>query len=324
MGGKLFNTNRVSTEELNLIKEVVRQRLPDYTYHFTRCTKDKVDHGDLDVVIQTSDKPKGFTKEHIVKDILDKFNVTRSYSNGPMLSIEYSGFQIDFIFRNEKEYEMQCLLSDYSPFCTLIGKMAHRYGMKMSHEGLKYITKIGDRPHYTVLSKDPKKIFNFFGYDLDKFKDFVTREAVYDYILASPYCHHDVFRLYKMNAKERNRHRNRKEYVQFLDYLETVPDNTSKKFIHKKNIQKEFDVDVEAVDTYYQMLHYNSNRVKELYNGKTVSRLIGLEGKELGKFMQFVRDLHGGNEELHKFIIKVDAYVNTYVKVWYEHFKTQQ
>lgn len=324
MGGKLFNTNRVSTEHLNLIKEVVKQRLPAYTFHFTRCAADKVDHGDLDVIIQTNNLRTMFTKEYIVKDILDKFNVTKSYSNGPMLSIEYSGFQIDFIFRNEKEYEMQCILADYSPFCILIGKIAHRYGMKMSHEGLKYITKIGDRSHYTPLSRDPKKIFTFLGYDLDKFGDFKTREEIYEYILSSPYCHHDVFRLYKMNAKERNRQRNRKDYIHFLDYLETVPDNSSKRFIHKKDIKEQFGVDVDVVDAYYQKLHLNARRVKELYNGKTITRLIGLEGKELGEFMQFVRDLHGGNEELYKFIIKVDAYVNTYVKVWYEHFKTQR
>ena len=106
-----------------------------------------------------------------------------------------------------------------------------------------------------------------------------------------------------MNSTDRIRERKRKTYELFLDYINSK-DNLIECKYENISLKDGYSVkEPQFTDIICKEFHhvkneydkiitdYEENKLfKEKFNGKICTELLGLEGKELGQFMQWARD----------------------------------
>lgn len=271
-----------------------------------RCYRTKQDHGDLDVLIKVDQK---FELDNIDlrKYIEQHFNPQVIHSNGGVLSFDYKNFQIDFIPIKEENWDIAQVYFSYDPLGNAMGKTFHKMNLSYGWDGLKYKYRNfnGRNSHNIVVSKDPRKIFKFSGYDYDRYLNgFETIEEIFDFIVAGKQFHIDVFRMENLNHVDKKRNRKRKSYHAFLEYIEKLENKTPFQFERNKsfylpiidnyfpeaNLLKQIDV-LDARDEINRQL-------SEKFNGRLVMEWIpDLEGKMLGNAMKNFKVFLGDHYE---------------------------
>jgi len=230
MGGKALHSlgiesRRVSTQELyqiyNEISQIVNEKMGIETFMGSFYAQ-KPDHGDVDVLLKID-------KENININqwIKDNISTKGIHNNGGVNSFEYKDFQVDFIPINSDNWELAKVWFSYDPIHNLLGKISHRFGAKYGWDGLRlmYQTKMGHEWDNIVLSKDPREIFNFMGYDYDKYSQgFDTLQEILDYIISGKYFSIELFLMENLRHIDRKRNKNRGSYQKFLAYCEENKD----------------------------------------------------------------------------------------------------
>ncbi len=345
MGGKALQkygieTERKSSEEFFRIASEMAIRLSyglgitsstpiEFEYDVSiqslpvRCYRLKQDHGDLDVLIK---RDVNFELKNIdLKGyIQEKFNPRAIHSNGGVHSFDYQNFQIDFIPIAEENWEVAQVYFSYDPLGNAMGKTFHKMNLSYGWDGLKfkYRNFNGRNSADIPITKDPRKIFEFGGYDYDRYlQGFRTIEEIFDFVIAGKYFDGEMFNMENLNHIDRKRNRKRGSYHAFLDYIEKNNIEKSYEFrdklyyapmIEKAFPEAKFFWTLQALDSRDVI----NKQLSENFNGRLVMEWVpGLFGKALGDAIRKFTDTLGdeyenvvllkSNDELKKIFMKI-------------------
>jgi hypothetical protein len=314
MGGHaLKNTyiERKNTEEfLRIGKEIQDKILSDLFLEtvILKCYRTKTDHGDLDLLIKITPNLNINWKTYIQIT----FNPNEIFNNGGVYSFDYQNFQIDFIPIKEKSWNIAQTYGFFDPLSNIMGKTFHKFGLSYGWDGLfyKYRNAHGTNSENILLTTDPKKIFDFGGYDYDRYlKGFETLEDIFKFVIDSANFNTEMFQMENLKSIDKKRNRKRGSYHLFLKYLK---DN-------KIYVRKDFEEDktkyIIAIDFYFPEVKLldklNELRKKdaqdkalsEKFNGNIIMQwLPELKGKELGEAITIFKNQWG--EHYNDYIAK--------------------
>jgi hypothetical protein len=306
MGGKALNkygvfTERKNTVEFNQIGYELNVRVffdLGLFVSVVTCYRTKADHGDLDLLIKV---PLG-TNINWVDYIRKAFTPQAVNSNGGVYSFDYQNFQIDFIPIKEENWNIAQVYGFFDPLGNCMGKTYHKFGLSYGWEGLfyKYRNFHGTNSANILLSNDAEKIFEFGGYDYDRYlKGFDTLEEIFKFCIDSRYFDAEMFQMENLKSLDKKRNRKRGSYHLFLNYIKDNGITTKYSFADKERY-------IYTIATYFpeanligKLEELKQKDLKDFYlaekfNGKLVMEwLPELKGKELGQAIKNFRDYLG-------------------------------
>jgi hypothetical protein len=323
MGGRALNgynvhTERKNTAEFNKIGVFFQQRLFEDLKIITsmvKCYRNKETHGDLDLLIKITES----TNINWVDYIGISFKPRAIYANGGVYSFDYENFQIDFIPIREDKWDMAQIYFSYDPLGNIMGKTYHKFGLSYGWEGLRYKFRgfSGTTIKDILISMDPRKIFEFGGYDYDRYlQEFDTLEDIFQFCINGKYFDTEMFKIENLKSIDKKRNRRRGSYHLFLNYLNEM-NNVHYQFNQNKTNY------LSIINDYFPEANLKSELVEltirdlkkeiisEKFNGDIVMSWIpDLRGKELGQAIgNFKNDLgdeyddfiyNSNPDEIHK------------------------
>jgi hypothetical protein len=315
MGGNAIeNARRIDKAEFDQIINELTFKLPEINFKPVKSYRQKPDFGDIDLVVVTSPT---LNQKQLIRE---RLNPTDEYDNGPFFSVEYSGVQVDFIFMHESEATSALHYFHWNDLGNFIGRVARSLNFKYGHDGLSYDKHFSD--HYKIsvpVSKDTQQILEFLGYDYQTWVNgFEEKNDIFEYAMSTPYFNATYFSLEEQAHNDRVRNRKRKMYQSMLEYIqekgiEPKPKLTiEERHAHFNRANDFFGGELEKRVQEEQNKYDLSVKVKELFNGDIVSELTGLQGKELGGFIQKIKSstpdlnnkiLEGGPEYVKQLIV---------------------
>lgn len=339
MGGRALQhygvfTERKTTKEFNKIgQEIISAIYPDLGVECSvvKCYHNKETHGDLDLLMKIDGDffDKGI---ELRKYIIEKFKPQAVHNNGGVYSFDYNKFQVDFIPIKESNWDVALVYFSYDPLGNAMGKTFHKMNLSYGWDGLKYKYRNfnGKNSHDIIISKEPRKIFEFGGFDYDRYlKGFETIEEIFEFIIGGKYFNADIFKMENLNHIDRKRNKKRKSYHEFLEYVENK--GVDNKFI----FHRDKDIHLPIINDYFPEAKLfkkldeldERDEINRKLNAKLNGHLImewipGLKGKELGdviraykenlgdRYENVVLSLEPENVKLHF----ISFYENIYVK----------
>ena len=313
MGGRaleVYGAQRVDkTLYITLRKEVLQHlgaMCPDY-HGFVEIPSygAKSTFGDLDI-LYTNPYPD------MRQDLIEAFPGPH-FSNGNCLSVLYKNLQVDLIYMAPEDYHTAFTYYAYNDLGNLMGKIAHKFGLKYGHKGLTMVLREDDKAEHKfgeiIISKNMSKIFDFLGFDYAVWLEgFHNLDDIFSFVVQSPYFSPELFSFENMNNTARVRDKKRATYNAFLEYIKNLPaggmDWNKDKSVY---IDEIFSFFPEAWGTYktevYKFNQYKAIKAKfngdlvrtwlkdEFENG-VVYKLPVVEGKELGDFIKsFIKSI---------------------------------
>jgi hypothetical protein len=217
-------------------------------------------------------------------------------------NLEIKYVQVDLITQSTENYDTALNYYSWNDLGNLMGRIGHKMGFKYGHEGLVLIFRDGTHQYgQLVVSRDIRKIVEFLGYDYDRFaKGFDDLEDIFAFAASSEFFNKNIFAYENRNHIARTRDKKRENYRAFLEYIENIktPEYEYNSFTEKggrvlsdvfRERAYEFfpDLSDKVDEVEYELMKRKT--VHEKFNGVIVSLLTGLMGKELGCFMQHLR-----------------------------------
>jgi hypothetical protein len=160
-----------------------------------------------------------------------------------------------------------------------------------------------------TLSKDPKRIFEFLGYDYERFqKGFDTLEEIFEYVINGQYFDHSIFLMENLNHIDRKRNKKRKSYQEFLKYIENKGIDDTYDF-NKDNsnyidlIHQSFpEVDLKGKIEQLTKKDKENQELNSKFNGRFIMDIFPeLTGKELGNM---ITNFHKSFDDYREFGLK--------------------
>ena len=321
MGGKALNkygifTERKNTEEFLRIGQELKDRI-DWDFdgmhqpifaEVVTCYRNKADHGDLDLLM--------YMGKDIQIDwyryIKNAFKPRAINSNGGVYSFDYQGFQIDVQPIPAKKWDTAIVYFSYDPLGNIMGKTYHKFGLSYGWEGLfyKYRNAHGTNSANILLTNDVKKIFDFGGYDYDRYLNgFDTLEEIFRFAIDSKYFDTEMFQMENLKSIDKKRNRKRGSYHLFLNYLKDNGINAHHPFFKDKFTYvysiNNFFPEAKLIDQLNVLQEKDriQSMIAQKFNGDIVlSWLPKLQGKELGKAMGMFKNSLG--DDYDDFILR--------------------
>jgi hypothetical protein len=244
--------------------------------------------GDADILIDLK-----LTKEQI--HVL--FDPNEIVVNGPVTSFDYKGLQVDFIYSPRDEFEYALAYYSYNDLGNLIGKLAHKFGLKHGHDGLWLPVRDGEQMIGQVrLTLSPYETLGFLGlYEHRYALGFDDLDEIFNFVATSPYYHPDLYKLENLNHIARIRDKKRDTYRKFLEFGEKQPPREPYNFHEDKHkyVPLILNTFPDAKAGYDELVGNLLIRraAAEKFNGNLVSELTGLEKIDLGKLMAVLKKL---------------------------------
>lgn len=313
MGGNAISqTQRLNRGEYECYEQELIALLGDFLktpFAPLQFYSEKESFGDIDFVVA---QPKPDRRD--LELFFQQIGSREQYFNGDMLSFEYKNFQVDLNFVAVENYETALFYFAYNDLNNLIGRIAHKFGLKFGFDGLCYQirTESGYRAKKITLCKDPAAIYAFLGYDYSRFlQGFKDREAIFEFVASSRYFNSAIFELDELNHINRTRNKKRQTYQLFLQWLTGKTFNEFRfeedKSIYLIRIHNHFyapDSPSQGVSgkvsggvnllgelAIYAEEHRKHEFAKALFNGGQLMKTYGLSGSALGKVIaDFKRD----------------------------------
>lgn len=299
MGGNALKHLGVERVDTKTLKRAINQIAEAFYAHgivwaVPASIESKETHGDLDIIVVGKFRDK-------VREIVKELD---SLKNGPVDSVAwpYSQdklLQVDFIFIPEEEYEYAVNYFCFNDLGNLVGRFAHKMGLKHGHDGLTLVVRDKDTVlGEIILTRDFKTALEFIGFSHDRYLEgFKTLDEIYTYVSNHPKFSPRMFDLLERNHTARMRDKKRPTYTGFLQWIEKNrrylgdydwPVDKSSWFPH---IFSAFpDKQIEFI------LLWDAHRAKETaktkFNGVMVSQLTGLSEKPLGRLIQSFKEVH--------------------------------
>jgi len=299
MGGnalKNTTTRRMSVDEYDERSSEILDRMKHFGYfnsiEIIRSYHTKDSFGDCDILYSTfDDRPLA------VEDVEGLFDTNEIVRNTSVISFDYREMQVDFIHIARYEFDYATNYFAFNDCGNFVGRLAHQFGLKHGHNGLYLPLRDGDNTFGEIcLSLDHNVTLEFLELDVSKFNaGFETLEDVFRFVRESPFFSPEFYKMENLNTIARMRDRKRSSYNTFLKFNEENPvsnawvnPHSKEKFRYLERIFREFP---EAKLEYIEKTHALAAQryAKSRFNGDIVGFITGLEGKELGKFMQHLR-----------------------------------
>lgn len=291
MGGnalKKVETRRYTRQEYfkawDRLIGLLTMEFPDNKFYLIRAYADKQTFGDMDVLhnIKTNNLAQRF------KHLLD---ASEMYVNGSVISLNLDDFQIDMIYSCDEEFDYASNYFDFNDLGNLRGRICHKFGLKHGHNGLFLpIREDTNMIHELLLTHDHNKTLEFIG--LQSRDDFKSLEDIFEHVASSPYFNSDIYLFDNLNAVSRIRDKKRETYNKFLEWNRNNP-RTNYTFDKDKSVYLDKILDFFGVREQYDSImldHQKKKAAKEKFNGTIVSDVTGLENKELGLFMVYIKN----------------------------------
>lgn len=335
MGGRALlqygvETERKNTEEFtNLGKEIQFQINTSFAgileTAIVKCYHTKSSHGDLDLLLKITNE---FHNLNInLRDYIQKtFKPNAIHNNGGVYSFDYKNFQIDFIPIKESNWEVSKSYGFYDPLGNIMGKTFHKFGLSYGWNGLfyKFRNFNGTNSHDILLTTDTRKIFEFGGYDYDRYLlGFETLEDIIKFCINGKYFDAEMFEMENLKHIDRKRNRKRGSYHLFLNYLKD--NNITTKFEFKKNK----DEYIPLIDSTFPEAEFKKkleilaekdrkNKIlAQKFNGDLImSWLPDLKGKELGAAITKFKNTLGDDYDNFIFESDFDKIKNLFMNIY--------
>ena len=339
MGGKALQkygvqTVRKNTEEfLRIGKEVQEQIAKDFDFPvettIVTCYHQKPDHGDLDLLIKVD---SNFHNSGIVlRDyIAMAFKPRAIHNNGGVHSFDYQNFQIDFIPVKESKWESAKVYYSYDPLGNIMGKTFHKFGLSYGWDGLFYKIRNfnGTLSGNVLLTNDAKRIFDFGGYDYDRYlQGFETLEDILKFAINSKYFDTQIFQMDNLKSIDKKRNRKRGSYHIFLKYLKDNDINITYPFDRNKdNYLKLIDSSFPEAKLLDKLAEFkkidNENKIlSQKFNGDMIMTWFpNLKGKELGEALRKFKESFDDNDDYREFVLNANfnAIYERFISVYNE------
>lgn len=295
MGGNAFDKAERLTP--HFYKDVVDdikwllQNIMGYGTGFTipHSVRNKESYGDVDVLVASSQI------QAALKQMKNGFRVVGEISNGCgyNLLIETDGrfIQVDLNKTKDEDMEFAFQYFSWNDLGNLIGRIAHRQGLKHGHDGLWYVHRDGDHQLGEILlTKDYDTALCHLGFDVNDYRaGFDSYEQMFEWVERCKYFEPSAFPLEHRNHQARVRDAKRKVYNMFLERLafdgEYVPSDKAKHLERHKDKWPHLRSEI----LFLNCQNAVRKEVKAKLNGNIVRELTGLDGKELGELMQIVK-----------------------------------
>lgn len=287
----LQNTIKSVFDKINLIENI--------DYYFVKAFEDKESFGDMDVLYQCDKKL-----------IISQFSPNEVVYNGPVTSLDFNELQIDFIEIQKEDWNNAKYYYDYNDFGGLVGKIAKSQGLFYSETGLKLKLVYKNQNKTFLISKDPELIFNFLGFDTNRYrKGFKNLTEIAQYLSNSKYFSISVFTEIKGEhgeSKYADRDGRRPTYKFMLDYfyyhnIETEPQSNINIF---SDIDKVFGYsNLESDYNYAKFEIEREIEAKSKLNGDVVMKHFGVEGKRVGEILKIFKTNFKDKSEYEEYII---------------------
>jgi hypothetical protein len=267
------------------------------------------------------------------------FNTKEMVPNGKVISLEYKEFQIDVILTPRHEMEAARTYYAYNDLGNLMGRIAHKFGLKYGHDGLFYMFRDGTHLIDEIcITRTPKEVFEVFDFDYSRWcKGFDDLEDVFEFVAKSKYFNPGIYLFDQMNHRSRVRDAKRATYNTFLTWCAEKDWEGRVFFDYKKNKEEylPFLFEKFAGDefgtgafksmwyaTYHKMLEQRD--LKSKFNGSMVNEWTGLEAKDLGFLMKYTRESFAYEEDFKLFVAAASpSMMKEYTLSQYEKLKKE-
>lgn len=295
MGGKAIKSAKRFPDHkfitiVNDVFDVITHKLGhEHTIAYIPYYRNKRDHGDLDILITSDNLPSDW-----VNELKEGFNSKEIFKNGSVCSFEFDEIQVDIITISSKYFYFAYHYYAFNDLGNLIGRIAHRYGFKFGHKGLLYPFREGTHLYKELeLTTDFKTAIEFLGFDSERYyKGFDDLEDIYQFVADSKYFKKDMFPLEHRSHRARVRDEKRGTYTGFLKWIQDNQPEDGEEF--QDPLQSAFEqFPVFDIDFIFTLFEIEEQKIlKQKFNGDIVREITGLEGKELGKFMQHLKKVN--------------------------------
>ena len=176
---KLFGERaaRVTTAEMNEVFEEIRAIFSGSTYisrmDLSKPLPSKEDHGDIDIVVETSPGMdlKEYIRSHLVYSDHFKNYLVEIVNNGPIMHCLFHSsainkqVHVDFIFAPSDEYDATLMYLAYNDFSGLLGVFTRKLKFNYGNKGFYkiYVDKKGQY-HYILLTHSLVDGLKMLGY----------------------------------------------------------------------------------------------------------------------------------------------------------------
>ena len=259
----------------------------------------KESFGDLDMVVMSGSRDW----ERLLNDLKKKYPDHSKNGNVFSFGVDVgkgTNFQIDLIYVGDDENDLQMALTyfAFNDLGNLMGRIAHRAGFKYGHRGLLRVVRDEENSDHileeVLVSKTPSEIFEFLGYDYERFLDgFESKEDIFEYVASSTYFNREIYLFENRNAKARMRDTKRVMYKEFLNWSYdqyNLPEfyAEDKEEFRQEHLRLALGKFPEFRVRYDDVLKKLSKTktINEKFNGSIVAEVTGLSGRDLGTFIR--------------------------------------
>jgi hypothetical protein len=222
VGGRLFHLPRMPRHEYVVRERAVRAYLDRKLggdYRIPRYYGDKIDFGDMDVIV-----PARPDWDVVRAEIAADLGVTATKAVGRVFSMAYDGLQTDLFAVPAMYVDSTYNFMSFNDLGNLLGRMCRRFNLKYGEEGLAYVFRRGRDGSYTVdlpVTRDFARVCAFLGLDHAVWvAGFPTLVSLYDWVITSPYFSVAPY-LDAPTGPIAKRSRDRPTIARFVDYLRT-------------------------------------------------------------------------------------------------------
>lgn len=313
MGGNAIKgafTRRYQKEEfdkiLPIILEKAKKKFTDAVS--TTYFKSKESFGDADILILV-DKEITFD---IKQWIIEEFNSKEVVQNSHVYSFEFNELQVDFILTKKSAWETSQVYFSYNDLHNLIGKVAHKFGLKWGFKGLEYVYRIDGKVLGEItVTRDYRKALEFLGFDVIRYdQSFDNLDEIFDFVTSSKYFNPWMFDFETLNRINRERDQKRATYAAFVQHVAPMKDKGKEAFYY---FYYDKTVYLGLIDKYFPgfLKEYRSLEKKEerkravhaLFNGRLIMERFSIEGKELGNAIHKFESSFESKEEMENWIL---------------------
>lgn len=262
MGGKIFNTERMTKQQYEFVCETIRN-IVGSKGHITKQFIDKESFGDVDLVVYDVDGDDVLTK--LSDYMLDK--------NGNSLKLQFDDviFQCDIILAEKEKNNIVDVweLHNHGDFYNFVGKMANAAGLKIGYDGKIKFRYSKSKGIVTDLSI--KQLLRLL--DIDKPVTMLynmTKAEMFEKIVKSKFFKKEYFDLSNLNNRSRKRQLKRPTYMEFLEYIKDI-DDSENEYIHV-----EFETTQKTVDDMleHQATIMTNRIVRDKYNAVEICKYL--------------------------------------------------
>ncbi|EML2391476.1 hypothetical protein [Pseudomonas aeruginosa] len=273
--------------------------------------RQKPDFGDLDVLVD-SRVFKAMPPHAVVKALSSSYGAALPWvKNGPVLSVglplsgEGQCLQLDLISTPAAEFDFSLGYFSWNDLGNLVGRVAHKMGLKFGHDGLWLPMRDGTHLHDELLiTRDFEHALHFLGFDVDRWNNgFDSLDDIYQFVANGKRFNPELYPLEHRNHTARVRDKKRPVYMGFLQWIEAQPmlrrfDWQVDKAVYLPEVFAAFPGLEDEYDRSLAKLD-QAKAIRACFNGEVVSAVTGLEGKQLGEFMaRFKREQGEGMNDL--------------------------